>query len=161
MTKDMTGIKRGFIEGMGQISHFWGFGNAMGQVFGLLYLNREPLGMDNIMEELGISKGSVSMTLRNLDRWGMTKKAWKRGDRKCYYEAESNFPKIAINILTERRNKEFDRSLNTVKECLDGLTNVKVNDETAFVKKRLQHMHQFFKFLDGCVLNLLKWIGRS
>ena len=161
MDRGLTDVQQRFIEGMGEISHFWGFSPVMGRMYGLLYLSREPITAEAISEGLAISKGNVSMNLRNLDRWGMVRKTRKKGDRKEYYEAEPNFIKIVVNILSERRNREFDRALSTVTECLEQTKKILKNKESIFVQDRLVHMERFFKTLDASVMTLLKLVGKG
>ena len=162
MNEDLKQVCDQFIHGMGDVSRFWGFSPVMGQMYGILYLSEKPLTSDEIAERLMISKGNVSMTLKNLDRWGMIRKTRRKGERKEYYEAEPNFMKIFINIISERRNKDFDRSLGTIGECLDRLTKVDHRTrEVAFIKERLSNMQRFFKTLDTSVLTLLKLVGKE
>ena len=161
MDGGFASVQQRFIEGMGEISHFWGFSPVMGRMYGLLYLSQEPITADAISEALAISKGNVSMNLRNLDRWGMVRKTRKKGDRKEYYEAEPNFIKIVVNILSERRNREFDRALSTVTECLEQTKRNAKNKEAVFIRDRLTHMERFFRTLDASVMTLLKLVGKG
>ena len=156
MPENIEEVRKPFIQTMGQISHFWGFSSVMGQIYGVLYLNENPTTMEDVMKELNISKGNVSMNLRNLERWGMIKKVWQGGGRKFFYEAESDFTKIFTDILQERRNKDFERMLKSVGECLEQVKAVKKGQKATFAKKRLEHMHRFFQFLDGIVFTVLK-----
>lgn len=151
-------VRDEFVQGMGEISRFWGFSPVVGQMYALLYLNNGPMTADVLGQALGISKGNVSMTLRNLERWGMIKRNRKVGERKELYEAETDFGRIFVNILMERRNKDFDRSLGTVTKCLEQLKQTGKTKEGDFVKDRLMHMQRFFKTLDTGVLTLLKLV---
>ena len=161
MEDSLKVVRQQFVQGMGEISRFWSFSPVMGRMYGLLYLSNEPLTADAIGEALAISKGNVSMNLRNLDRWGMIRKTRKKGDRKEYYEAQPNFIKIVVNILSERRNREFDRSLSIVGECLEQINGIGKGKEVIFVRDRLLHMKQFFRTLDASVMTLLKLVGKG
>jgi len=156
MTGNLEGIRTQFMQGMGEISRFWGFSPVLGQMYALLYLNDGPMTADVLGKALSISKGNVSMTLRGLERWGMIKRNRKVGERKELYEAETDFGHIFVNVLTERRNKDFDRSLGTVTRCLEQLKRAEKTKEGGFVRERLVHMQRFFKTLDTAVLSLLK-----
>ncbi len=158
MTESLTRVRTEFMQGMGEISRFWGFSPVLGQMYALLYLNDGPMTADVLGETLGISKGNVSMTLRNLERWGMVKRERRVGERKELYEAETDFGRIFVNILMERRNKDFDRSLGTVTKCLEQLKRLEKTRGIGFVRDRLLHMQRFFKSLDTSVLTLLKLI---
>ena len=107
-------IREGIMEAMGRITSFWGFSKIMGQVYGLLYLSFKPLTLDEMADSLAVSKGNVSINIRTLERWNMVKPVWVKGDRKDYYEAETDFWKIVKGVLREREKKEFDQALSTV-----------------------------------------------
>ena len=161
MPTDIENIRRQFIQGLGEISRFWGFSSVMGQIYGLMYLTNGPIAAETIMQKLGISKGNVSINVRNLDRWGMIRKIRKPGDRKEYYEVETDFIRIFINMLMERKNRDFDRSLRTVANCLEELKGADKNKETVFIRERLVHMEKFFKMLDASVSTFLKLVGKK
>jgi DNA-binding transcriptional regulator GbsR (MarR family) len=148
-------IKDKFIDSMGRISKFWGFNRLMGQLYGLLYLSREPMTLDQLAEGLMVSKGSVSINVRALERWGMVEKVWIKADRKDYYKAETKFMDIVTKILQEREKMEFDSALRTVSECLAEIKALGTSDETKFLKQRLTNMQRFFNFMDKAVFSTL------
>ena len=91
-----------FIQGISRIGYFWGFPKAMGAIFGAVYLSPQALTIDEIVAQIGVSKGAVSTNIRNLERLGIVHKELKLGDRKDYYSAETDFWKIVKGILRER-----------------------------------------------------------
>ena len=149
-------VRKEFGQGMGDISRFWGFSPVLGQMYALLYLSNAPIPAEAIGKALGISKGNVSMTLKTLERWGMIRRSRQVGERKEFYEAETDFGRIFVNVLTERRNKEFDRSLKTVASCLEQLPRGDKTKESVFLRERLLRLQRFFTSLDTTVLTLLK-----
>jgi len=151
LADDLTAVREDFLRGMGRISDFWGFNRAMGQIYGLLYLSPEPMSLDDIAGQLGMSKGNVSLNARALERWGLIRRFDYRNDRRDYYEAEVDFWKIVRGILQERDKKEFDQALSTVSTCLQNVTRDKSGTrdaEAEFVESRLRNMQQFFSSLD-------------
>jgi DNA-binding transcriptional regulator GbsR (MarR family) len=123
----------------------------MGQIYGLLYLSLEPLTLDEIAQQLGMSKGNVSLNIRSTERWGLIRRLNKRADRKDYYEAEIDFWKVIKDILRERDKKEFDRALQAVSESLASVSQFKSaspTGEAQFYEERLKHMQEFFNILD-------------
>ena len=56
------------IDAVGNVIEFWGFKRNQGRVWALLYLRGEPLTAGEIERELDLSKGGVSMLLRDLER---------------------------------------------------------------------------------------------
>lgn len=150
MSQSLTHIKKNFTEGLSQISRFWGFPKGMGAIFGVLYLSSIPLSLDEIVEATGLTKGAISTEIRALARMGLVHRSSRLGDRKDYYEAESDFYAAIRSILKERQNSEFDRAVRSVKDTLEALENNWVeNDEWNFVYERVQALQDFFDALDS------------
>jgi DNA-binding transcriptional regulator GbsR (MarR family) len=150
MSKSLNHIKKDFTEGLSQISRFWGFPKGMGAIFGVLYLSSTPLSLDEIVEATGLTKGAISTEIRALARMGLVHRSSRLGDRKDYYEAESDFYAAIRSILKERQNSEFDRAVRSVKDTLESLENNWVeNEEWTFVYERVQALQDFFDALDS------------
>jgi len=154
--------KENFIQGLSRISHFWGFPKAMGAIYGALYLSPDPLSLDNIVDQVGVSKGAVSTNVRSLERLAMVHKHTRIGDRKDYYTAEIDFWKIIKSILREREKSEFDLALRTVDDSLEllskggaSLEDSQQIDQAAFYKERMSEMQSFFHSLDNLVATFL------
>ncbi len=151
-------IREGLMEAMGRITSFWGFNKIMGQLYGLLYLSPKALTLDEMAENLSISKGNVSINIRALERWNMVKTVWVKGDRKDYYEAEPDFWRIVKGVLREREKKEFDHALDSVSNLLhksEEAQRLSKNAETAFAIERLRKLEDFIRTMDKLVGFLL------
>ena len=149
MKDRLATIKKEFTQGLSQISRFWGFPKGMGAIFGALYLSPTPLSLDDIVQETGLTKGAVSTEIRALARMGLVHRSSKLGDRKDYYEAESDFYAAVRSILKERQNSEFDRALRSVKETLETMEENWVEDEEwHFVYERVKALQEFFDAID-------------
>jgi DNA-binding transcriptional regulator GbsR (MarR family) len=146
MADELEKAKEDLIQAIGRLSSFAGFNKAMGQIYGLLYLSKEPMSLGEIAEELGISKGNASLNMRNMERWGLIRSMSKRGDRRDYYQAEIDFWKIARGILNERDKKEMDYTIDTITNILDSVSaagNAGQSPENRFYQERLGHMLAF------------------
>jgi len=143
---ELLKIKEDIIQGLGRFSAFAGFDKITGQIYGLLYLNREPLSLSQIAEQLDVSKGNISLNVRVMERWGLIRRFNKRGDRRDYYEAETDFWKVIRGILTERDKKEVDYTLDSVADGLAAISKLDGAAQTeavTFYKERLEHMQEF------------------
>ena len=150
MTQSLAKIKQDFSEGLSQISRFWGFPKGMGAIFGVLYLSPTPLSLDEIVEETGLTKGAISTEIRALARMGLVHRSSKLGDRKDYYQAESDFYAAIKSILKERQNSEFDRAIGSVKDTLASMEENWVEDEEwNFVYERVKALQDFFDAIDN------------
>jgi DNA-binding transcriptional regulator GbsR (MarR family) len=157
MTQSLTKIKQDFTEGLSQISRFWGFPKGMGAIFGVLYLSPLPLSLDEIVEETGLTKGAISTEIRALARMGLVHRSSKLGDRKDYYQAESDFYAAIKSILKERQNSEFDRAIGSVKDTLASMEENWVEDEEwNFVYERVKALQDFFDAIDNLAKAVIK-----
>jgi DNA-binding transcriptional regulator GbsR (MarR family) len=154
MDDELQAAKENFIQGMSRIGSFWGFPKAMGAIYGVIYLSPDLVGLDELVEQAGVSKGAVSTNVRTLERLGMVHKKMKFGDRKDYYTAEADMWKIVRGVLKEREKTEFGLALDTVGESLQIVKTASepIDPElNAFYKERMEGMQSFFKSLDSMV----------
>jgi DNA-binding transcriptional regulator GbsR (MarR family) len=150
MADDLPQIKQTFVEGLSSISQFWGLPKGMGAIFAVLYLAPNPLSLDEIVEQAGLTKGAISTNVRALSRMGLIHPVNRLGDRKDYYEAETDFYRSIRAILKERQNSEFDRAVDSVKITLEKLEagGPQADPERAFVTERVRALNSFFTVLD-------------
>lgn len=151
MTTHLQTIQQNFVESLSQISRFWGFPKGMGAIFGVLYLSPAPLSLDELVEQTGLTKGAISTEVRSLARIGLVHRSTKLGDRKDYYEAETDFYAAIRSILKERQNSEFDRAIRSVRETLSILeTGAGSNGpEWQFTLERVRALQEFFDAIDS------------
>jgi len=105
-----------FISTWGVLGSSWGINKAMAQIHALLWISPEPLSMEDIMEELQISRGNTSMNLRQLIDWGIVYKESKAGDRKEYFASEKEVQELARQVAKERSKREIKPVIKVLKE---------------------------------------------
>jgi DNA-binding transcriptional regulator GbsR (MarR family) len=87
----MLSPREQLIEDFGMYFEQYGMSRILGRVYGLLMIADEPmLGLDQMAEQLGISKASVSTVARQLQAFTLIEKVTVPGDRKDYYRNVSN-----------------------------------------------------------------------
>jgi len=152
-------VKQDFTEGLSQISRFWGFPKGMGAIFAVLYLSPSAMALDEITQATGLTKGAISTEVRILARMGLVHRSSRLGDRRDYYEAETDFYTSIRSILKERQNSEFDRAIGSVRETLAKLESGAVSGSAAevqFVYKRVQALQEFFDAIDSLTKAVVK-----
>ena len=163
MSETLDQARDTLIQGLSRISQFWGFPRGMGAIFGALYLSPAPLSLDDLVEQVGITKGAVSTNVRALERLGMVHPRLQIGERKDYYTAETDFWKITRGILKEREKSEFDEALRSVDESIalveaaqagSGLSGEEAQRAVLY-QQRLRAMQGFFHSLDNLVAAFL------
>jgi DNA-binding transcriptional regulator GbsR (MarR family) len=110
-------VEQEFIDLWRGMSGLWGISPTMAQIHGLLFITGEVLSMDDIMARLQISRGNVSMNLARLLEWGLVRRVHRRGDRREYYEALSDVWEMFTLVAAQRKRREIDPMLNTLRQC--------------------------------------------
>jgi len=158
MDNNLPAIKQDFIEGLSGMSQFWGLPKGMGAIFAVLYLSPVALSLDELTSRTGLTKGAISTNVRGLARMGLIRSAPRLGDRKDYYEAETDFYKSIRSILAERQHGEFDQAVSSVRLTLDRLNSDVGRDdpEREFLMERVTALQDFFDAID----NLARAVSR-
>jgi DNA-binding transcriptional regulator GbsR (MarR family) len=89
-----------FVDLGGRSAQRLGLPRSLGMIYAALYLSPEPLGLQDLMDQLHISKGGASMGVRQLETLGAVRNVWQKGDRKDYYEAITDFSAVMHHLLT-------------------------------------------------------------
>ncbi len=139
-----------FVDLWHNMASLWGISPTMAEIHGLLYITGEALSMDDIMGRLEISRGNVSMNLSKLVEWGLVRRIHKRGDRKEYYESLSDVWEMFTLVANQRKRREIDPILNTLRRCRDDLApeNLGADADQDAVRERFRRVNDLFKFLN-------------
>ncbi|WP_138434862.1 GbsR/MarR family transcriptional regulator [Winogradskyella algicola] len=108
--------KEKFISTWGSLGTLWGINKAMAQIQALLFISTKPLSMEEIMEELKISRGNTSMNLRQLIDWGIVTKVLVSGERKEFFTTEKDVQELARIITKERSRREIKPVIKVLEE---------------------------------------------
>ncbi|HVS69658.1 MAG TPA: MarR family transcriptional regulator [Phycisphaerae bacterium] len=114
----ITAARREFVDLWGQMANHWGINRTMAQIHALLMISAEPLTAEQLMDELQISRGNVSMNLRDLINWGIVRRTSVPGDRRDFFITEADVWTMFQVILRERKKRELDPLLTRLDECL-------------------------------------------
>ncbi len=118
------------IEAGGRTAQTFGISRRFGQIYVHVFLSEKPQSLDDIANRLGISKANASTACRQMASWGVIRPFWKKGDRKDYYVAETDFRLIIRNnvlpVLTgklESARTHLDHCLQAMETSVDGAEN--------------------------------------
>src|SRR5690606_26696030 len=78
---------RQFVEHWGMMARSWGINPTMGELFALLYITGDDWTADGLRHRLKVSRGNVSMNLRELIAWGVVHKVHRQGERREFFRA--------------------------------------------------------------------------
>ena len=153
-----------FIRRWGEMAASWGISRTMAEIHALLFVSTKPLCTDDVMAQLQISRGNASVNLRELTRWGLIERMHVRGDRKEYFEAESDVWQMFETISHERRRREVEPILETIHRCREmidaDLKRLKGHkrEEALEYRRRLKAMLEFLDVMNS-IFNLVLTTG--
>jgi len=128
------------VNSVGSVVEFWGFKLNQGRVWALLYMRDRPMTAAEVREELGLSKGAVSMILREVESWGVIHRSRIPGDSSWHFTAEIDLLKMIGRVFR-------DREINVVRRAKDDLSDAlsiarRHGDVPDEILARLERMHQ-------------------
>lgn len=138
-----------FINTWGSLGSLWGINKAMAQIQALLFISTKPLSMEEIMEELKISRGNTSMNLRQLMDWGIVTKELIPGQRKEFFTTEKDVQELARTIAKERSRREIKPVIKVLKD-ISSIEN-DGSEDTKELIKQTKAMHEFTKSADNMI----------
>ena len=82
-----------------QLSRLFGQPRSYAEIYAVLFMSPQPMTMDELIERLGISKGSASQGLGFLRKAGAIKPVLIPGRRPTHYEAVAELRQLALGFL--------------------------------------------------------------
>lgn len=132
-----TVAQRDFLDRMGTAAEADGWAPIAGRLFGLLLLSPEPRCLDDIAEELGVSKASVSIDARNLLERGILERVCRAGDRRDFYTLADDFCAAIIQHRL-RRWRGLQRLASEARQQAP---------QAPKVKQRVAQLDEFHQFM--------------
>tara|TARA_R100000935_G_scaffold18503_1_gene35819 strand:+ start:45939 stop:46442 length:504 start_codon:yes stop_codon:yes gene_type:complete len=160
---ELKEAKEKFISTWGTLGSLWGINKAMAQIHALLFVSPKPLSMEDIMEELEISRGNASMNLRGLMDWGIVFKVNVPGERKEFFTSEKDVTELSRQIAKERSRRELQPTIKVLKE-ISGIEDDGSAEAKEFIKQT-KAMHDLADTADTMMHRLVNqeqnWITKT
>jgi DNA-binding transcriptional regulator GbsR (MarR family) len=93
------------LEAVGRVIEFWGFKRNHGRVWALLYLADEPMRGATIGQRLGLSKGAVSIVVRELQAWAVIRRVPEPSHAGVAYAAERDLWVMIETVIRQREHR--------------------------------------------------------
>lgn len=126
------------------LAHLLGSPRSYGEIFGLLFISKEALTMEEIIFHLGISKGSASQGLRVLTEIGAVRRVKSDGSRSHGYLAEMELKRLLSGFLRERFNPHLERGADRLQD-LNAIVSDLPEEEREDVGIRLEKLLMWHK----------------
>ncbi|RYY73145.1 MAG: GbsR/MarR family transcriptional regulator [Gammaproteobacteria bacterium] len=144
MTKNLTPMIQSCVMHFGEMGSRWGINRTVGQMYALIVLNEAPLCADDIAEALGFSRSNVSMGIKELLSWELIKLQHLPGERREFYSAPGDVWDIAKTLIEQRRKREIDPTLSTLRNLL---IEEPANAGEEYAQQRMREMYELIEML--------------
>ena len=135
-------LSQAFVLHFGEMGSRWGINRTVGQIYAVLYISREPLTADDIVDRLGVSRSNVSMGLKELQSWRLVRLEHRPGDRRDFFSAPEDVWQIFKTLAEERQRREVDPTLSMLR---DALLEAAGSADDAYAQERMRRMHELIE----------------
>ncbi|MBD7984815.1 GbsR/MarR family transcriptional regulator [Sporosarcina sp. Sa2YVA2] len=147
------------IETIAQNIHLYGLTPSAGRQYGTMFFHNEPLTLDDMTEELGMSKTSMSTSVRALSDLKLVERAWKRGVRKDLYQVKEDWYQSFVDLFSIKWRRSISLHAVAVKKSLSEMKDLYENKDISDDLKamleidieKLEYMRDYFEWLDRLV----------
>ncbi len=138
-------IRRHFANACIQWARIRGYSDSTGLLRGLVTLAKEPMSLDELVQETGYSKSTVSSNMNLLENLGLVKRIVIPGDKRHIYETITNPEILMANMLDT-----IEKEIRLFSDALDRTENELVTrgTETGYLRERvakLRHLCEMGK----------------
>ncbi len=135
-----------FVLHWGEMGTVWGTNRSVGQIHALLYLSDQPLTAEDLAATLGLARSNVSNSLKELVAWNLIRRVHVMGDRRDFFEAETDLWEMLTRIAEGRKARELDPTLAMLQVCTQEAEADRFISQT--VRQRITAMHEFVGTID-------------
>jgi DNA-binding transcriptional regulator GbsR (MarR family) len=97
----------------------WGVNRTVAQVHALLFVSEQPLTAETIADTLEVARSNVSVSLRELQAWGLVRSVHVMGDRRDHFHTTHDVWEMFQVILEGRKRREVDPTLAVLRELME------------------------------------------
>ena len=132
-------IESGVIGLFSGMASMLGLPPSIGAIYGLLFISEEPICLDDLVERLGISKGSASQGLGVLRRLGALRAASSAGRRE-YFAADLHLKKLVGGFLRSEVIPQLDHGAETIATLRNSARQLAEPARQSFLEERLSKL---------------------
>jgi DNA-binding transcriptional regulator GbsR (MarR family) len=147
------------IDSIAKNIHLYGLTPSAGRQYGTMFFHNEPLTLDEMTEQLGMSKTSMSTSVKALTDLKLVERAWKRGVRKDLYQVRDDWYQSFLDLFSIKWRRSVSLHSLAIKKSLAELNELVDNpsiDETLRKEAnadidKLVYMRDYYEWLDRLV----------
>ena len=144
-TEKIEFAKDQVIGAIAETMDLYGVTPAAGRLYATMYFE-DKMNLDEMHEEVGMTKASMSTSVRKLQDIGYVKRVYLRGSRKHTYAAEKNFFNTFMSFYCEQWEREVRLNLDAVHDAEKELE--EIMDDASVADEIKQEAKEHYKMLN-------------
>lgn len=140
-----------------------GLPRSIGEIYGLLFVSRTPLSLDDLVERLRISKGSASQGMRTLKSLGAVREAHINNgtaERRNYYEPAVELKRLVGGFIREQVLPHLESGQNKIQQLSETARSVEDPELREFLGDRVERLDQWLRSGSRVLPILQKILGQ-
>ncbi|WP_240468746.1 GbsR/MarR family transcriptional regulator [Gracilibacillus sp. YIM 98692] len=121
--------ERAVINSIADTMDLYGVTPSIGRLYATMYFKHSPMTLDDMKDDLGMSKPSMSTAVRKLQDINIVKKVWKKGSRKDLFLAEKNFFQYFSQFFGDKWEREAKLNLSAIHYAKENLKQILEDEE--------------------------------
>ncbi|MFB6270299.1 MAG: GbsR/MarR family transcriptional regulator [Halobacterium sp.] len=115
-TTDPDAARERVVEAFERSAEIYGLNRSYGRLYGILFFADGPKSLDELADESGFAKSTVSTAMKELERFHVVQRRSLAGQgKRAFFEAERDFWRVFQELLDRQVRREID----TMKRALD------------------------------------------
>ncbi|WP_106498603.1 choline uptake/conversion transcriptional regulator CudC [Lentibacillus sp. Marseille-P4043] len=145
------------INTISETMDLYGVTPSVGRLYAIMYFKHHPITLDQMKEELGMSKASMSTSVRKLQEINIVQKIWQKGSKRDFFKAEKNFFNYFSQFFGMKWEREVEMFLVSIRKSQEQLNEVIENSETDEALR--ERARQDYQQLDDALV-YYNWLGK-
>ncbi|RAV22895.1 GbsR/MarR family transcriptional regulator [Paenibacillus contaminans] len=145
------------IESIGKNMDLYGVTLSTGHLYGMMFFQDKPMTLDEMGQEMGMSKTSMSTGVRTLTDLKMVHQVWEKGNRKDLYEVETDWYQSFADFFDTKWRKSIEMNVHALRKSIAELQRLLEDDQNNEALKTL--IAADIGKLDEAIRYYL-WLGR-
>ncbi|MCT8136540.1 GbsR/MarR family transcriptional regulator [Anaerobacillus sp. CMMVII] len=156
--QELNKARERFVSEIAKNIHLYGISQSVGRLYGTVFFSEEPMTLDEMSDELGMSKTSMSTGIRMLLDAQMVERVWEKGIRKDLYRTEEDWYRSFSHVFITRWRNATEQNMIAIQEtkssleALNAETQVeKIRDLIQLDLTKLSQAEAYYKWLDDVI----------
>ncbi|TRM11771.1 GbsR/MarR family transcriptional regulator [Lentibacillus cibarius] len=149
------------VNAIAETMDLYGVTPSVGRLYATMYFKQQPMTLDEMKDELGMTKPSMSTAVRNLQEINIVRKIWQKGSRKDHFMAEKNFFNYFGQFFGNKWRREAELNLVAIEhaetqlqeviadEAVEGYLKDKASQDLEQLKDYKKYCHWLRKLADS------------